>query len=449
MAKSEWAELVEQLQDPDPKTRRQIYRKMAATRDPAVLPYLRTAYLQEEDDRARQIVTDALASFKAMQTGETRRQLPLGENTLRRILAGLAVLFVVSLLLNGAVIVAGLVGGDDDEQPAANTGLTDREALTAQLSERLAQAHDDTDNLRTEVSNHNDTGQITCAVTYHRPQQITISDLDRQTHRDLAVVSDRLGLALLQLQQPQSLWDFICQTKTPSMSQGLEALRQLDMVTAELDKVDKLLQQAVLNPVVTIAPTATPLPTPTLTPEPDQPTATDLPPATGEPAEPTGTDAPTATPTIPPEESSTPLPYPELDYTEVLRALSSQFVIMGDLQNNLGTGLIDNWQKVQNGGTISTSFCTLQAWPEPFAWTEEQQAELDRPTVADPELEEAVQLIAEAVDLANQARALYEPSCSAGTLTETASQGTGLASDALEKFTQAQQIIETIRRRTQ
>jgi exonuclease VII small subunit len=122
---------------------------------------------------------------------------------------------------------------------------------------------------------------------------------------------------------------------------------------------------------------------------------------------------------------------------------------MGDLQNGFNTGMINYWQRAQEGETLSNTFCTLPAWPGPFVLTPEQDQEFQRPDVADPELEEAIRLTNEGLTLAVEARAIYEPSCQNLTLAETALQGITLAEAAREKLTEAQQLVETIRRRTQ
>jgi hypothetical protein len=109
--------------------------------------------------------------------------------------------------------------------------------------------------------------------------------------------------------------------------------------------------------------------------------------------------------------------------------------------------MIDRWKKALEGEKLSTNFCTLSAWPPAFELTPEQAAELQRPGVADPELEQAIQLTQEGLALALQARGLYEPSCQVQTLADTAQQGTSLALQALDKLSQAQTVIDTIRRR--
>ena len=95
----------------------------------------------------------------------------------------------------------------------------------------------------------------------------------------------------------------------------------------------------------------------------------------------------------------------------------------------------------------SSTFCSFNEWPVPFALTEAQQAELQRPGVADPQLEEAVRLVIDGIDLAYQARALFEPSCAAQTLNQTAAQGIPLGENAFIKLSEAQQLVDTIRRR--
>jgi hypothetical protein len=122
--------------------------------------------------------------------------------------------------------------------------------------------------------------------------------------------------------------------------------------------------------------------------------------------------------------------------------------VLGDLKNNYGTGMIDQWQKSTTAeGQTSTSFCTLSQWPEPFALTDAQQAELNKPAVADPLLEEAIQLQQDGLDLASQARTLYERDCPTLALASSAQEGSALAEQALDKLTQSQDITDQIRAR--
>lgn len=442
MEKPQWGDLVEQLQDPDPGVRRKACQRLAATGDPAVLPFLRNAYLQEDDPQVHEAARRGLAAFKAMQLGVSPgRQLPLNERVLTIALGGLAALFVISLLLN----VVGMLGsGDDEKETNIPTGLTAWETLTTHLEERVNQAQEDTTNLRQEISHHNDTGEVACNVAYHKPQQVQISEEDRQTYRDLTIITDSLNLALFQLQQPQASWDQICQTKVGSMAVGVDALKKLDQVETRLQEVDKSLQKAIDEPAPTMGPSPTLPPTITSTPEPSLTaapgTATVIPSVTNTPP-------PTATPTNTPTPTKTPMPTPNLDYTEITRGLSRRFEVMGDLQNSYNTGMTDYWRRAQEGEVLSNTFCRLPAWPEPFTLTEAQQVELNKEGVADPELEAALRLTNEGLTLAVEARALYEPSCQNLTLADTAAQGIALAESAREKLVEAQQLVETIRGR--
>lgn len=453
MAKPQWEALIEQLQDPDPNVRRKACRRLASTNDPQVIPFLKNVYVQEDDERVRQAAHDALAAFKAMQVGVSARRLPLDEQRLKQIVIGLAVLFVISLVLNGLVMV---LGGDNDDNGGSSSASvpTNRDVLTGQLEGRLSQAQDDAANLRQEIEAHNDSGQVVCSASFHKPQQYVLSDLDRTTYRDLAVVVDNLNLVLLQLQQPQSLWDRICSSQTPSLPDGVEALRKLDVIDDQMIEVDQLLQKAILEPAPTFGPSITPTPTLTYTPSPTdtpEPTATpqpgtptDISPTDALPTE-TPTTAPTETPTATPTVTATPLPYPDLDYPAILRDLSARFTVIGDLQNAYGTGMIDYWQKGIDGAAVT--FCDLSEWPQLFEPTAEQLAELQRTDAADPELEEAITLTNDGLTLAYQAREIYQYACWYETLSETTEQDLALAEQALEKLVEAQQLVEAIRRR--
>ncbi len=122
-------------------------------------------------------------------------------------------------------------------------------------------------------------------------------------------------------------------------------------------------------------------------------------------------------------------------------------MVIGDLQNRYKSGMIDRWQQAQAGEAMSTSFCTLQAWPAPFEWTPDQQAIINAPNVSDPQLENAVQLVNEGLDLAYQARAIYKSSCQSQTLASTAASGIPLAQTALDRLNAAYDLLEVIRQR--
>lgn len=463
MTTPEWDALVEQLQDPDPNVRRKACKGLAASRAPEVIPFLRTAYLQEEDDRVRQAAYDALAEFKAMQTG-ARSGKKSGSSTLKRLTRMLTVLLVISVVFNGVVLVLGSRKDKDNEGTLLEVATpTDFGVLTDQVSERLRQAQDDAANLRAEISSHNDSGAVVCNATFFKPAQIELSEIDRLTYRDIAIIVDRLNLTLFELQQPQIIWDRICTSQAASMTDGLKALGQLDQIEPQLNKISETLEQAILNPAPTWGPTLTPTLTatatsePTLTTEPGQAeTPAGETPATAEPSQtqppdatatPTATPTRTPTPTITPQGTPTPLPTPNLDYPAILRDLSQRFSVIGDLKNNFGTGMIDYWQQALEGNPPSPTFCTLSEWPAPFAWTDAQLAQLEQENVGDPQLEQAVTLINDGLGLASQARIIYEPACAAGTLANTSESDLALAEEALEKLLEAQALVEEIRSR--
>jgi hypothetical protein len=154
----------------------------------------------------------------------------------------------------------------------------------------------------------------------------------------------------------------------------------------------------------------------------------------------TTTLAPTPAATI------TPLPLPALDYPSILGGLSRRFIVLGDLRAG-GAGMIDQWEKARDGQPTSTA-CSLQPdWPEAFTLTPEQLALLHAPGVADPLLEEALQLQQEGIALALQARALYVRDCSSSSLVFSVADGLPLAQQAYDKLTQAQAIADEMRAR--
>ncbi|HML24573.1 MAG TPA: HEAT repeat domain-containing protein [Aggregatilinea sp.] len=447
-------ELVERLHDSKARVRRQAVRKLAATRDPSVIPLLRTAYMSDEDDSVRDAAHEGLSMFRAMESGGSSRSFPVSDVVLSRALRVLLILFVVSLLANGVLIGINALGGDGESDETT----TPRTELIDAFSVRLDQAAEDAKSLRAEIEHHNETDEVVCAATFSRPEPYLLSDADRSAYSDLAAIADSFNPALTELQQAQAAWDTICQQQTASLIQGIEALKHLDHVEAVVDATRVALDTAMQAPVFT------PTPPPTATSAQPDISATESAvepeaPATLEPGvTPTGappsaaptlppTPAPTGTPTITPTVTQTPLPYPNLDYDTILRQLSDRLVIVGDLQNSYQTGMIDYWKRALQGQAVSLTICTFPEWPDYFFWNDAQRAELERTDVADPELEQAVTFVNAGLDSALPARELFESSCQSQTLASTADQGLSLAEQAVSDFSDAQKLIEQIRGR--
>jgi hypothetical protein len=456
MNKSNRDALIERLRnDPDPKVRRRACRQLATSRDPAVIPLLRAAYINDDDERVREAAGEALAIFKAIHEGKTVQRLPVSDHTLRLILSGLAVLLVVSLLLNVSMRVLGS-GKDDHKKPSASLQgtPTDRSTLVSQIQEKLSQEQALVTSLKGEIKHYNDTGQVACPLSYQISAPIGLSLIDNYTYPDLGIVGAKLDATLPPMQTALVLLNSACADPTTQTEKVLQASAKLDQTDAQLSEVGGLLQKAINSPAPTVGPTITPIPTRTFTPEPTEtpvpitPTAVST--AAQSPTEvlgPTSTPAQTATPLVTPSPTAT-LPFPNLDYAQILRDLSQRYTVLGDLKNNYGTGMIDQWQKSTSAeGQTASSFCTLSQWPAPFALTDAQLAELNKPTVADPLLEEAIQLQQDGLDLAMQARSLYERDCASLALASSAQEGIPLAQQAFDKLTQSQTITNQVRAR--
>jgi len=457
MSKPNRDALIEQLRnDPDPKVRRRACRQLAASQDPAVIPLLRAAYVNDDDERVREMAGEALAVFKAMQEGKTIKRLPVSDHTLSLLLGGLAILLVISLLLNVSTKVLGIGKTDHKKSTPSLQGLTptDRATLVTQIQDKLAQQQTLVTNLKDEIKHYNDTGQVACPLSYQIAAPIGLSLIDTYTYPDLGIVGAKLDAALPPAQIALVLLNSACADPTTQTEKVIQASAKLDQAEAQLREAGDLLQNAIHHPAPTVGPTITPIPTRTFTPEPtDTPaptTPTAVSPGVQSPTEafgPTRTPAPTSTPLATPSPTPT-LPFPNLDYTQILRDLSRRYTVLGDLKNRYGTGMIDQWQKsISAEGQSSSSFCTLSQWPDPFALTDAQLAELNKPTVADPALEEAIRLQQEGLNLAFQARTLYERDCATLALANSAQEGISLAEQAFDKLTQSQNITDQIRAR--
>jgi hypothetical protein len=452
MNQPKWGTWTEQLlNDPEPKVRCKACLKLAATRDPAVIPFLKKAYLDDGDERVRDAAREALAYFKAVGEGKRMRwSLPFSDRVLSTILGGLAILFAISLLLNGLQIVLG-DNKDDSNKPVALGTPAQRNTLIGEIQNKLAQMRELTAHLQGEINDYNATGQVACPLDYTMSEPVALTEIDRYTYPDLRIVGDKLDVTLIPLQSALVLLNSACSDPETQTVKVLEASSKLEQASNQLNEVEQLLQSAINNPAPTVGPTETPLPTwtplptPTSTPTPVTPT---LPPSETPP--PTETRAPSATATETPTPTLTPvptatLPFPkDLDYTPILRGLRERERVMADLRNLYGIGMIDQWEQAQTGGQNSISHCALDPWPEPFELTAEQLASLNAPGVADPQLQEAVRLQKDGLALAYQARALFERDCAALALANSAPEGIRLATQALENLTEAQSLVAEI-----
>lgn len=456
MSKPNWDALTEQLRDdPDPNLRRKACQQLAATHDPAVIPFLRNAYLSDEDERVRDTARDALAAFKSSKEGKSVRSLPISDRILTAICGGLAFLFVISLALHALAS-----GGSKDQKVQIddswkNTKPTDRNEVIKQIQAKFNEDQATAASLRNEVKNYNGTGQVKCPLTYTIPAPLQLAQINVYTYPDLGIVGATLDSAPNGLQKALVLLNSACAAPATQTERVLQASSELDNVDALLGKTMTLLQAAITNPAPTVGPTVTPLPTWTFTPSPTATATPITPTATGTvtlPATetPIASVTPAATSTPEPTLSPVPtLPFPTFDYAPILSELSKRYrAVIGDLKNTYGTGMIDQWQKsISEGGQQSTRSCQLQSWPAPFALTDAQLAELHGGKNADPQLEDAVRLQQEGLDLAVQARALFERDCSAKALATSAQDGMALAQQALDKLAQSQDLYDAIRAR--
>lgn len=443
MAESLPNELIDQLQAPQPKVRKRAIRRLAASGDPSVIPLLRNVYLQDGDDQVRDAAEAALARFRAMQHNPARHRRPARGDRARRWMA--LALAIVLLGLIAANITIRALGQDDDRTIVsagdANTAVP-RNELEQDLHDQLAGARAAVTRLRESDRVYRETGALACDLPGQLPAPLELSAATRQNYeRDLTPLADRLGLTLALLHSAQTRWDQMCAVGEANMVDVVGASAELDQVTVDLDLFERDLATAIASP----APTHGPSPTPTdalALPGGGAADAATLPPAPSA----TATATPTATPTPLPTVTPTP-PTPNLEYPIVLRELSNRLIILGDLQRPYNNGMLDNWQRSEQGETVSTLSCTLDPWPGAFEWSPAERAQLDQPHTADPQLEEAVRLLNEGLRLAFEARAIYEPSCYNQTLASSAANGVPLATQAREILLEAQQLIEEIRRR--
>ena len=217
MSKPHWDALVEQLKDPDPKARRRACQQLARLDDPKAIPFLRTAYLQEDDERVRQAAARALAAYKALlQSGQPVRRLPFSDALLGRIAAGLLILLAASLILHGAVKVLESRDDGEEAEPAddVQTEPLDRDVLVSRLEAKFQEIEQIASGLRGELNHYHATGEIACSTSQIAPQPAALALIDQQVYRDLGLIGSKLDGTLPPLQIAQLRWGRVCETKT-------------------------------------------------------------------------------------------------------------------------------------------------------------------------------------------------------------------------------------------
>ncbi|MBN1565004.1 MAG: HEAT repeat domain-containing protein [Anaerolineae bacterium] len=452
MSTPKWAALTEKLtNDPDPSVRRKACQRLVATRDPEAIPLLRKVYLEDQDEHVREAAQNGLARFKARQTGQSVRQFPLSDRVLTMILGALTLVFTITLGLN----IVGMLGNDDDDGPSDEPvevfNPTDRNVLVGQIQERLQEAQTLVGVLAQLQSDPNN---MTCDPANQVPLPLAFSEMDQKTYPDLALLANKFDASLNSLTASLVLLNQACTDPNVRTAKVIEAGSWLEQANLQLIEVESLLQNAIINPAATVGPTITPLPSrtpiPTVTNTAEPPTIT--PTATATPLE---SSTPTATST--PEASATPLPTPtatatlpfptNLDYTTVLRDLSTRYAVMSDLKSPYGIGILDQWQNIQTNSEAPTNCETLQAWPEVYSLPPNQLTILNDPTVDDPMLKQAIQLQVEGMALALKAREAFERDCPLGVLADSAEDGITWAQGAWDKFNTSRQYVDLIRAR--
>ncbi|RPI98338.1 MAG: HEAT repeat domain-containing protein, partial [Chloroflexi bacterium] len=231
MSQPKWGRWTGQLQnDPDPKVRRRACQRLAATRDPAVIPFLRTAYLEDGDEQVRDAAREALAYFKAVAQGKrVRRSLSINDRVLTPVLGVLAVLLVVSLLLHGLQMVR---GDDKDDNPsgAIQGEPTSRFDLIGEIESKLRAARELAAGLKGEVAHYNDTGQVACPLAYTLPEPVALAAIDRYTYPDIKLTGDKLDLARFPLEASLILRYGACSDPATQTARVWEASGRLDQV---------------------------------------------------------------------------------------------------------------------------------------------------------------------------------------------------------------------------
>lgn len=264
MIKSENEQLYDQLQDPNPQTRIQAIRRLAAIADLQAIPELAAVY-QREDEKpeVRRAAQEALGMFKAIEVAlendvdvelpdpDNVKKPPVSVEALRRLLR---VLVIVLVLLVGLDIALFLLG----DAPLV--------AAPSEPGQAAVFMRQNLDQFRVDVENQQQAWRQFEAIQtlgcdrFPRPAQTSTSDrwitamsLDQSANPALYEAGLTFARAINQYILVANEWTLGCQDQ-PTSGAAVN-LSRLETITAEITAVESALDE-----VEAALPTASPPP---------------------------------------------------------------------------------------------------------------------------------------------------------------------------------------------
>ncbi len=433
MSGQENQELVDRLQDEDPKERIRAIRRLTAVVDLEAVPDIANVYRDEDQpDAVRKVARESLGVFQAIKEALERNEevtLPAPEDvreprftpeSLRRLLIILSVLLGLLVIAN---VVLAIVPGATEQSGQVVT-MADPADLAVQLRARLEQVQADVDIQRQAWRQYQAIQTLGCdrfsppAGTSRSSSDLNALLIDGAAFPDLQQANASLITAINQFTPISGNWLIGCSTKQVPVTAD-QSLAQLDQVTAALEAAAAALDRA--DVALSLLQTEEPAPV-------EEPTE-----AADTPADTTMPLQSTAAPT------EVPLPTrPVVDYARYIAGMRERidFALGG---RGVATLLSQYWQDVRSSG--QTGGCR-----QPLTADNIQDYRSVTPEVAalDPRLNDIQTALNVGLTLTRESLANFQQGCVAGNFAAVLNAGQQQIQQAISALNQTSAMLDQI-----
>jgi hypothetical protein len=403
MASEELKALVAKLRDTKPRVRRKAIRDIVKLGEAQGINALVKIYQADPDEKVRAEAAKGLAKFKAMDPAAGGKH-PAQRLVLARY--GLIALLVLLIIGNIALAVTG-DGDDESEDFSGPREATERDVLTADITDSLDTLEASTQAILVEIAKETAPDQQPdCDIDISRPDRVSLSRIDAYVYPDIANAVGETSRYQADIEGFNALYrQWVDKCGRLNVQEGLEMATNFQGIADRVSGLRDTVQTLVNNPVPTNAPEDF-----------GKPTRTPIP-------------IPTATPT--PEPTTTPTPVPDIDYAphvdSMLRILENSGAHMERIENF--------WRDVQNN--VDVVNCRTPELDSPYTIPENQRG--------DANLDAAAERIREGLELAEQNFALFAEQCARRELPSVLDQGLPQIGQARLKFEEARILLESPR----